>query len=69
MLEFRTIEDGLLEPAKTKERAKLRNPHFGPIKGSGLRQSPSRQTYSEYNQARHNNSSLSTYKREGEPNL
>ena len=68
MLEFRTIEDGLLEPARAKERAKPRNPHFGPIKGSGLRQSPSRQTYSEH-QARHNSSALSTYKREGEPNL
>jgi hypothetical protein len=40
VLEFKNIEEGLLEGLRSKDRIKNRMPHFGPIKGAGLRQSP-----------------------------
>lgn len=61
VLQFRTIEDGLLEPQR-KERPRPKQPHFGPIKG---RQSPGRQD----NSNRQNKSSIGTYKREGQSTL
>jgi hypothetical protein len=62
VLEFRHIEDGLLEPQR-KERPRPKQPHFGPIKGT------SRQSPGKLDNSRQNKSSLSTYKREGEYTL
>lgn len=43
VMEFRTMEEGLLQRNRSNEKlGKSRIPHFGPIKGAGLRQSPSK---------------------------
>ena len=61
------MEDGLLENRK-KQRTRGKIPHFGPIKGSFLRRSPSKKRQQHYYQGqnRGNHSSLSTYKHPGE---
>ena len=68
LLEFKNMEDGLLERNKSKDKINRRIPHFGPIKGTlyhiigvNLRQSPSKQSMRDAD--RHNHSSLATYKR------
>ena len=53
---------------RSKEKIKNRMPHFGPIKGLALRQSPSKTAFSRETE-RHNHSSLGTYKGIGETNL
>ena len=65
VLEFKAIEEGLLDTQRPRDKRRFKNPHFGPIKGDGLRKSPSRQIVSALDYyGKQNKSSLGTYKRE-----
>ena len=62
VLEFKNIEAGLLYQNRSRDKINKRIPHFGPIKGFGLRQSPSKHMLPTARRDRHNYSSLTTYK-------